>query len=177
MPIRNRAILTTCTLAAIAVFAAAIAGHNPAPPPALAGHSLEAKPRLTMTSEADELLGRGRRLYDICATCHMPDGSGVSGINPPLFGAHVSEAPPGRLIRALIHGVTGPLTVDGTEYDAAMPTAPLETDADIAAVLTYVRQAFGNNASAVSTAMVTAVRAQTKDREDPWTTEELDQIR
>ncbi len=127
--------------------------------------------------EAARLQQRGRRVYDACVACHLPDGKGVAGTNPPLIGPHVAQAPPGRLIRVLLHGVEGALTIDGEEYDGVMPPAQVELDADLAAVLTYIRVSWGNSGSPVTEPMVRAVRDATKDHDGHWSIEELLQIK
>ena len=67
----------------------------------------------------------------------------------------------------------GPITVNGMTYNSMMPPVAGVSDADIADVLTYVRQSFGNKANAVTADQVKAIRAATAGRTTMWTTAEL----
>jgi mono/diheme cytochrome c family protein len=128
-------------------------------------------------SGAEMLVARGEAVYAmVCAACHQTSGLG-SGPNPPLAGSEWVIGSPGRLIRIPLHGVTGPIQVGGQTYNAAMPgfgnMPPLNEDENMAAVLTYIRQAWGNQASAITPEQVSAVRAETAGRTTPWTAQEL----
>lgn len=98
----------------------------------------------------------GRNVYiRACATCHSPDGSGVERAFPPLQGHPVATGPPRAAARAVLTGVEGPTDVDGEPYAGAMPGyADRLSDRQIAAVLTYVRTSWGNDAGEVSTEQV-----------------------
>lgn len=115
----------------------------------------------------------GERAYrNQCATCHQMDGQGVPGIYPPLHGTEWVIGDKGRLIRLTLDGLRGPIEVQGETYDAVMTPQGYLTDEQIAAVLTYVRSHFGNEASAVTTDEVTAVRLA-DEHEGFWTADEL----
>ena len=73
----------------------------------------------------------------------------------------------------MLHGMDGPITVDGLEYDEPMPPITVKNDYDIAAVITYIRQAWGNEAEAVTPSAVAQVRQQYKNRTSMWSVEEL----
>ncbi len=92
-----------------------------------------------------------------CATCHQAHGQGTSAI-PPLAGnPDVAAADPTKMIATIVNGRSGPLTVGGKTYNGKMPTwNGLLTNADIAAVATYVRSSWGNNASGVTEQQVAA---------------------
>ncbi len=75
-----------------------------------------------------------------------------------------------------MHGIEGPIEVLGERYDQAMPAAPISRDADLAAVMTYIRQAWGNDAAPVDPNLVSSVRAAHSDRRRPWTAAGLDSI-
>ncbi|AHF94662.1 hypothetical protein OPIT5_23155 [Opitutaceae bacterium TAV5] len=108
----------------------------------------------------DDPLLRGERIFaQTCAACHQPDGRGLPGIFPPLAGSDYLLADPRRDARAVLHGLSGPVTVNGTEYNSVMPPLPL-SDADIAAVLTWVLQAWGNDGPAVAIETVARLRAE-----------------
>jgi mono/diheme cytochrome c family protein len=119
------------------------------------------------------LMARGRRVYEACIACHLENGKGVPGMNPPLVGAHIDKAPPGRLVRVILQGMIGPAVIAGEEYDGVMAPGQVESDEDIAAVLTYIRRSWGNRGTLVTPEFVRKVREETKDRLDPWTAEEL----
>jgi mono/diheme cytochrome c family protein len=77
------------------------------------------------------------------------------------------------LARILLHGLEGPLESDGIVYRGVMPIAPLANDEEFAALMTYIRQAWGNDASAVTADVVARERAANRDREVPWTATEV----
>lgn len=109
-----------------------------------------------------------------CQTCHGPEGKGVPGAFPPLTRSEWVQGDPERLAKIVLHGLRGPLVVDGQRYDGVMtPHGALLSDDQIAAVLTYVRTHFGNDAPAVSPGTVVAVRAATQDRTALYTADEL----
>lgn len=76
-------------------------------------------------------------------------------------------------VRNILHGMTGPVTVKGTTYASMMPAVAGLSDGEIADVVTYVRNSFGNSGSAVTEADVKAIKAQYADRKTPWTAEEF----
>ncbi len=109
-------------------------------------------------ASADPLV-RGEALYaQSCAACHQPTGTGIPGAFPPLAGSDYLLADPERAVGVVLHGLVGPVTVNGVAYESAMPPMPLE-DADVAAVLTYVLQTWGNQGPAVSADTVARIRA------------------
>lgn len=110
-----------------------------------------------------------------CSTCHQADGNGMAGAYPPLAGAEVPNlASPNRQIAIILKGMTGPVTVKGTEYNGVM-TGFEQTlsDDQIAAIATYERSSWGNTGSAVTAAMVAEVRAAHASRTTSWTYAEL----
>lgn len=121
-------------------------------------------------------VAQGRRLYTHCIACHQSNGRGLTPLYPPLDGSDYVVGDPRRLARILMHGIEGPIEVLGERYDQAMPAAPISRDADIAAVMTYIRQAWGNDATPVDPALVSSVRAAHPDRRRPWTATDLDSI-
>jgi mono/diheme cytochrome c family protein len=125
---------------------------------------------------------RGKALYvgeAVCFSCHGPDGSGVQALGPPLDHSEWVTGKPEILIKILLHGMTGPVTVDGITYTptADMPALgmnPMFTDQKLADVSTYIRNEWSNQAAAVGAAEVARVREATKDRSGrPWTAPEL----
>jgi mono/diheme cytochrome c family protein len=121
--------------------------------------------------------GSGEQLYQRCVTCHQANGQGVPGAFPPLAGSEFATAAnPAVPIRVVLHGMQGPVTVGGQQFSGMMPqygTGIAMTDQEVAAVLTYVRQSFGNNASAITPEQVAAERAAQRTATGPVTAEEL----
>lgn len=117
----------------------------------------------------------GAQVYrSTCQTCHGPEGRGVAGAFPPLAGNARVTGDAAPLVRIVLHGLRGPLVVEGQRYDGVMtPHGAILSDDQIAAVLTYVRQSFGNDAPAVSPEVVAAERAATRGRTSLYTPEEL----
>ena len=93
---------------------------------------------------------------------------------PPLAGSEWVTGDEAKVVRILLHGVTGPIEVAGETFNSMMPPwgATLK-DADIAAVLTYVRSQWGNKGAPISAAKVASIRAATASRTTPWTAAEL----
>jgi nitrite reductase (NO-forming) len=91
---------------------------------------------------------RGRQVYmGVCFACHMPDGKGLPNVFPPLAGSDFLLADRDRPIRIVLKGLTGPVTVNGVTFNSAMP--PQEavlTEQQIADVLTFVTNEWGNKA-------------------------------
>lgn len=112
-----------------------------------------------------------------CAQCHQASGLGSPGQYPPLAGSDWVQMPGAdRLIRLVLHGMQGPVTVSGKEFNNAMPTwRDTLTDEQIAAVLTFVRgnAEWGNQAAAVGTNRVAEIRKNEPTRDAPWLAEEL----
>lgn len=140
----------------------------------LAGTFLVSCEEAPSPGRANERLARGRTLYEVsCAACHQNDGEGRPGVASPLARSEWVTGPTNRLIRIALHGVRGGITVRGKTYNLEMPGfAFVFGDADLAAVLSYVRDAWGNRASEVPAAAVEAVRHALGHR-DSWTEEEL----
>jgi len=110
----------------------------------------------------------------VCVTCHQATGQGVPGIYPPLAGSEWVNGPSARVIRIVLYGLKGDVHVEGHVFNAAaMPvfgqvsgTAYNWSDEKIAAVLTYVRQEWGNKAPPISADDVAAARKATGDRKE-----------
>ena len=125
------------------------------------------------------LYDQGRLVYNkpTCVTCHQLTGSGTPGQYPPLAGSDwVSDPDPDRLIRIVLNGLSGPVTVNGKSFNNVMiPWKDSLSDTEIAAVLTFVRQnkEWGNNFPPVKPEQVTAIRAQVGNRSQAWTEAEL----
>jgi cytochrome c oxidase cbb3-type subunit 2 len=133
-----------------------------------------------------EQISSGKEIYmkaapggGLCFTCHQPNGQGITGQFPPLAGSDWVLGEKERLIKISIHGLMGEIEVNGVKYNNVMappgiPPGSL-TDQQIADVLTYIRNEWGNSASAVSPEEVATIRSSVKDRApmQMWTVAEL----
>ena len=107
-------------------------------------------------------LTAGKALYtQNCLSCHQADGGGVERMNAPLIKTAWVLGDKTRLVKVLLNGMQG-VDIDGEVYTNVMPSFDYLTDQQIADVLTFVRNSFGNKASAVQGAEVKAVRATNK---------------
>ena len=113
-----------------------------------------------------------------CAVCHQPTGLGspVNGC-PPLVGSEwVIGGGPNRIIRLVLNGGIGPITVRGQQYPGTSPMTPFKdnlSDEQVAAALSYVRNTWGNKADFVTAEQVKAIRAKVADKPGNWTPAEL----
>jgi mono/diheme cytochrome c family protein/glucose/arabinose dehydrogenase len=138
---------------------------------------------LTQLPEAiREQWQRGGAIYNqegSCGTCHQPDGKGLpAALFPPLAESEWVTGNIEQLIDITLHGLTGPIEVNGKSYPGNVPMpgfSKMLTDNQIADVLTYIRNAFGDNASKVSAAQVEAVRTAKNAPDTFWTAEKLKQ--
>lgn len=137
-----------------------VVDENPAPKP---------PERLTEAERARFL--KGHEIYHReghCVTCHQPDGKGLPSTGfPPIAGTFWAQGDEERLIKLTLHGLMGPLEVDGVKYPGLVPMTPFAgmlNDEDVASVLTYVRNHFGNEAPAIAPEKVAEVRAKTGTR-------------
>ncbi len=111
----------------------------------------------------------GKQLFGAkCAACHQPSGLGLAGVFPPLAGAEWVLGSEKVLIAILLHGVQGELEVKGNKYNGAMPAFGTLADAELAAVLTYIRNDWGNQAAPVTAAAVAAQREATKGQQGTY---------
>ena len=101
----------------------------------------------------------GANLYiRYCLSCHQKDGSGVPNMYPPIQNSDWVNGDKNKLIKVLLNGLEGDIEVNGDQYNQVMPKQNALTDAQIALLLTYIRQNFGNKASAVDPADVAKLR-------------------
>ena len=111
----------------------------------------------------------GKQIYAAkCTACHQANGLGVAGVFPPLAGAEWVVGDEKVLASILLHGVQGELVVKGNTYNGVMPAFGTLADGEIAAVLTYIRSDWGNQAPVITAAMVAAQREATKDQVGPY---------
>jgi len=102
----------------------------------------------------------GRRLFtSVCAACHQPTGRGLPNVFPPLAGSDYLNANKNRAIQTVIFGRQGEVVVNGQKFNNSMPSFPLN-DENIADVLTFVYNSFGNSGLEVTPEEVKALRSQ-----------------
>ena len=129
---------------------------------------------LSGLTEADAaMLTRGAALYANCTGCHQASGLGLRGFYPPLADSPLVIGNPEPLVAILLHGLEGPVEIDGVTYDQPMPPAPFQDGADLAAIASFIRRSFGNDASLVTTETVTSARQRTQQHSGPLTVEKL----
>jgi mono/diheme cytochrome c family protein len=130
---------------------------------------------------ASNLVDDGRIAFTkYCMICHQANGMGLPGQFPPLAGSEwVNAEGPNRIIRIVLDGFTGPVQIKGQPFNATMVPwrTTITDDREIAAVLTFIRQEWGNKASEVSTEKVTQIREASKSHAGrPWIASELESI-
>ena len=120
---------------------------------------------------------KGAGGYAVCGGCHQGNGMGIPGQFPPLAGSEWVLGGTERLVRVVQHGLTGPISVKGANYNvpggmqgfgAAMSAG------DLANLLTYIRNTWGNEGTMVTKEMVEAVREKEASRTTQWTAAELE---
>jgi mono/diheme cytochrome c family protein len=127
-------------------------------------------------SGAAAMLAQGKRNYEmICGVCHGPDGMGKPNQAPPLAGSEwVNAKGFQRLIHIPLTGLNGPLTVEGKDWNLSMaPMGAALSDADLANVLTYIRETWGNKAGPVTANDVKSVRTAIGARTQSLNAEQL----
>jgi mono/diheme cytochrome c family protein len=127
-----------------------------------------------------DLFVKGKAVYardGYCGTCHQPDGVGLSASGfPGLVGTKWVLGNEERMIKIVLKGIQGPIEVNGNKYAGQVPMTPfggMLNDDEVAAVLTYVRNAFGNNASVILPEKVKEVREMIKDKTGFYSPDEL----
>ena len=129
---------------------------HPAPPPPA---------HLNDAEKAQFLAGHKIYFKDAhCATCHQPNGKGIEPAFPSLYGSALASGDKDRFIKIVLHGLMGPYETKGVKHDGLVPMTPFKdllTDPDAAAVMTYVRNSFGNQSPAITVEDVTRVRKET----------------
>jgi mono/diheme cytochrome c family protein len=117
----------------------------------------------SQTGASKEVLERGKKVYaTYCLSCHQTDGSGVPKLNPPLIKTTWVLGDKKRLINVVLNGMNELIEIDGEEYENVMPAQSFLKDDQIADVLSYVRNSFGNKASVITAAEVKALRGKAK---------------
>lgn len=110
-----------------------------------------------------ESMERGKKVYDkYCITCHMQDGAGIPGLNPPLIKTTYVIGDKKIIIGIILKGLEGEVEIDGEYFQNAMAPHDYLTDEQIADVATFVRNSFGNKASPVFSKEVKSLRSEIK---------------
>ncbi len=109
----------------------------------------------------EQQIEAGRQLFaGTCSTCHQPEGQGMEGVFPPLAKSDYIAADPRRVPSAILHGLVGPVKVNGKDYNSNMPPMSQLTDDEVANISTYVLNSWGNPGGRVTKAEAAAMRAQ-----------------
>lgn len=125
---------------------------------------------------------RGNLIYKtICQTCHGADGDGIQSLAPPLNHSDLVTGKKERLISIVLYGLTGPVEVNGKIYKAPEISGDMPgiinndefSDADLAQLMSFIRNAWGNKAGRVTEQDILKVKQLHKGREKPFTMEEL----
>lgn len=147
------------TIAALALGACAEEASNDeaaAPVADTAVHDAE-----VASGAVGDLMANGEAVYLAnCAACHQPNGQGLPGAFPPLAQSDFLEGNRRDVMQAALFGLSGPITVNGVDYNGVMPSMGYLADEELAAALTYVFASWGNSQAAVSVEEVTALRAE-----------------
>ena len=132
---------------------------------AVTSHAQTTKPAAKKVEKKETAtpFSRGKLLYAAhCLACHQADGSGVPNLNPPLMATVWVTGNKSTLLQIMLKGSKGQVEIAGETFHNTMPSQAHLTDQQIADVLTYIRNSFGNKASAVTAAEVKNMRAKIK---------------
>jgi nitrite reductase (NO-forming) len=103
----------------------------------------------------DEQVKAGQALFaGTCSTCHQATGEGLEGVFPPLAKSSYIAADPKKMVDVILHGLSGPVTVNGKDYNSVMPPMTQLTDDEIANISTYVLNSWGNPGGKIDKAEV-----------------------
>lgn len=129
------------------------------------------KPPAHLAADEQKRFLTGHEIYfrdGHCGTCHQPDGKGLPSAGfPPIAGTDWAQGDKDRLIKLTLHGLMGPIEINGVKYPGQVPMTPfggMLNDEEIASVLTYIRNDFGNKAPAIKPEDVAKVRKETGTR-------------
>jgi mono/diheme cytochrome c family protein len=134
------------------------------------------------TNVDQKIYAAGRQKYiNICASCHGTNGEGMKRFAPPLKKSEWVTGDDQKLAMLLLHGMQGAVEVNGKMYDTPdilpeMPSFSTLQNQDIAAIATYIRNAWGNSGDEVTSSTVGSVRFRTQGKVTPWTSKELDTL-
>jgi nitrite reductase (NO-forming)/hydroxylamine reductase len=120
-----------------------------------ADQALEHKAEVAQGSAKQLDMEKGRELYQQnCAACHQPEGQGLPGAFPPLAKSDFIAANPASVLEVTVKGRQGKMVVNGVEYNNVMPAMSYLSDKDLARIVTFVLNSWGNPGGQVSLAQV-----------------------
>ena len=118
---------------------------------------------ITGTATKAQKAAAGGVLYNgTCSVCHQLNGAGLANVFPPLAGSDYLMADRARAIEVVLNGLVGPITVNGSDFNSVMPPMSQLNDDEIANILTFALNSWGNEADAVSSEEVALIRATTE---------------
>ncbi|HEY9197189.1 MAG TPA: cytochrome c [Mucilaginibacter sp.] len=124
-------------------------------------HKALVKPNRALSLKAS--VDAGQKVFtEYCASCHQADGMGLPGTTPPLSKTEYVLGDKSRLIKIVLNGLNDEIKVNGDTYSNTMASHDFLNDQEVADVLTYVRNSFGNKATAISVTQVKTLRAASK---------------
>ena len=122
-----------------------------------------------------ESMKRGQAVYSrTCIACHQPTGMGLPPVFPPLAGSEWVAKDASIAVRNIINGMQGPITVKGVSYNSMMPAVTTLSEKEIADVVTFVSNSWGNTGPTVTEDEVKAIKKKYADRKTPWTAAEYE---
>ncbi len=182
MPLALLGVMSSLILVTSIFFVHNVAGFDP-----LATDTRYVPSKGPVQATAVDPVKIGKSLYNsggACVTCHGPTGAGVPGLYPPLANSEWVTGSDERLIRVVLHGLTGEITVAGTKYAGAVAMPSFGqggqynwSDERVAHVLTYIRTDFGNTGAPIAPEKVKEVREAANRGSKPWTAAELESFK
>ena len=132
-----------------------------------------------LTKSEQRRIKQGKKAYMIrCMSCHQMHGKGQPGLAPSLVGSEYVTGSVERLAALILHGVSGPIVVNGQTFNGIMPPAPATPDEEIAHIISFVRNSWGHRGATASKKFVAGVRKKYKARGPrPFTAAELQRIK
>jgi nitrite reductase (NO-forming)/hydroxylamine reductase len=152
----NRILLLTVSLA---VSLSACAKEEPAAPAESVDSAVAVHAAEVSSKSVEERIANGETLYSAhCAACHQATGQGLAGAFPPLAESSYLADGPAPAIDAILNGLSGPITVNAVDYNAVMPNLSYLSDSDVADIVTFVMNSWGNPGGGVASGEVAATR-------------------
>jgi nitrite reductase (NO-forming)/hydroxylamine reductase len=152
------------SITGVALVAAAMAAAQTPPSPSSGAPTVHQAE--VAQAQRTAALKAGEATYAVaCIACHQNDGKGLPGAFPPLAGSDYLKGDPNRIIKVVLNGLQGKVTVNGKQFDSVMPPMTQLSNLEIANVLSYVYASWGNSGRTITTAQVAAVRAGPKPKQ------------
>ena len=155
-----KTLKNTLLIASLVAGFSACGSDNKTPSSGSSGINAHRAEMMTGSTDLKAQIETGQQLYEThCVACHQITGQGLKGAFPPLAGSDYLVADKSRAIGTVIKGLSGEITVNGEKYNAIMPNFSYLNDEQVANIVTYVANSWGNDGFQVSSAEVAAVRA------------------